>query len=155
MTAAETVLEAIREVVCGLPRTCQRLTMVPLVSDRVSDADYLVLDEALERGWVEITESSDAGQVPELKVVNRGDMAVLLLDGEQLVGAKQNRVLNLTILVPPHPFQDHSGFLRRVGAVASDIAQLWLFAVRPLCQGASRKDASGHKLTARIGCSPV
>jgi hypothetical protein len=102
MTAAETVLEAVREVVCGLPRTCQRLTMVPLVSDRVSDADYLVLDEALERGWVEITESSDAGQVPELKVVNRGDMAVLLLDGEQLVGAKQNRVLNLTILVPPH-----------------------------------------------------
>jgi hypothetical protein len=36
-----------------------------------------------------------------LKVVNRGDVAVLLLDGEELVGAKQNRVLNLTILVPP------------------------------------------------------
>lgn len=101
MTAAETVLDAVREVVCGLPVTCQGLTLVPLVSDRVSDSDYLVLDEALERGWVEITEWSDAGQVPELKVVNRGDMAVLLLDGEQLLGAKQNRVLNLTILVPP------------------------------------------------------
>ena len=36
-----------------------------------------------------------------MKVVNRGDVAVLLLDGEELVGAKQNRVLNLTILVPP------------------------------------------------------
>jgi len=36
-----------------------------------------------------------------LKVVNRGDVAVLLLDGEELVGAKHNRVLNLTILVPP------------------------------------------------------
>ena len=65
MTAADTVREAVREVMCGLPVTCQGLTMVPLVSDRVSDADYLVLDEALERGWVEITESSDAGQVPE------------------------------------------------------------------------------------------
>jgi ARG and Rhodanese-Phosphatase-superfamily-associated Protein domain len=35
-----------------------------------------------------------------LKIVNRGDMAVLLLDGEELLGAKQNRVINLTILVP-------------------------------------------------------
>src|SRR4030095_6194069 len=51
---------------------------------------------------VEITESSETGQVPELKVVNRGDSAVLLLDGEELLGAKENRGLNLTILAPAH-----------------------------------------------------
>jgi hypothetical protein len=28
---------------------------------------------------------------------------VLLLDGEELVGAKQNRVLNLTVLAPAPP----------------------------------------------------
>jgi hypothetical protein len=34
-------------------------------------------------------------------VVNKGDAAVLLLDGEELRGAKQNRILNTTILVGP------------------------------------------------------
>jgi hypothetical protein len=32
-------------------------------------------------------------------VVNRGPEPVLIIDGEELVGAKQNRVVNLTILV--------------------------------------------------------
>jgi hypothetical protein len=39
--------------------------------------------------------------VPELKLNNESDEPVLLLDGEELIGAKQNRVLNLTILAPP------------------------------------------------------
>jgi hypothetical protein len=34
-------------------------------------------------------------------VENKGDVAVLILDGEELAGAKQNRVLNTTILVGP------------------------------------------------------
>ena len=39
--------------------------------------------------------------MPELRVKNSGDVAVLILDGEELVGAKQNRSVNVTILVPP------------------------------------------------------
>jgi len=39
--------------------------------------------------------------VPELAVVNDGDIHVLLLDGEELRGAKQNRMLNTTILLKP------------------------------------------------------
>jgi hypothetical protein len=38
--------------------------------------------------------------VPQLLFRNFGDLAVFLLDGEELVGAKQNRVLNLSILAP-------------------------------------------------------
>jgi hypothetical protein len=38
--------------------------------------------------------------VPELRFENLGENPVLLFDGEVLVGAKQNRVLNLTILAP-------------------------------------------------------
>ena len=45
---------------------------------------------------------SESGRVPELTIVNDGPVPVLLLDGEELVGAKQNRIVNLTILVPPH-----------------------------------------------------
>ena len=37
--------------------------------------------------------------MPQLIVTNAADQPLLLLDGEQLVGAKQNRVLNTTVLI--------------------------------------------------------
>jgi hypothetical protein len=61
---------------------------------------YRTLDEALEAGTVRITEIGEQGTVPELHLENLGEQPVLLLDGEELVGAKQNRVLNLTVLAP-------------------------------------------------------
>ena len=39
------------------------------------------------------------GHVPELAFENGSDEKILLVDGDELVGARQNRVLNLTILV--------------------------------------------------------
>ncbi len=54
------------------------------------------------KGLVTVTEVSQSGSVPELKVVNKADVPVLLLDGEELAGAKQNRVLNTTILLMEH-----------------------------------------------------
>jgi hypothetical protein len=41
--------------------------------------------------------------VPQLLFINDAMRPVLLLDGEELVGAKQNRVLNLTVLAPAPP----------------------------------------------------
>jgi hypothetical protein len=40
--------------------------------------------------------------VPELLVDNQDDRRVLFLDGEELIGAKQNRVLNASVLVAAH-----------------------------------------------------
>ena len=37
--------------------------------------------------------------MPELLVLNRGSHPVLLIDGEELAGAKQNRVLNVSLLL--------------------------------------------------------
>jgi hypothetical protein len=62
--------------------------------------DYQTLDEALAAGTATITEVSDSGSVPELLFRNKGEQAVFLLDGEELVGAKQNRILNITLLAP-------------------------------------------------------
>ena len=59
----------------------------------------MTLDEALAGGLIEVTEVSQGGAVPELKVVNKSPRMVLILDGEELVGAKQNRIVNTTILV--------------------------------------------------------
>jgi ARG and Rhodanese-Phosphatase-superfamily-associated Protein domain len=47
-----------------------------------------------------VTELGHGGSVPELRFENNAEKPVLLIDGEELIGAKQNRVLNLTILVP-------------------------------------------------------
>jgi len=46
-----------------------------------------------------VGEVSRGGSVPELKVVNKSNRMVLILDGEELVGAKQNRIVNTTILI--------------------------------------------------------
>lgn len=61
--------------------------------------EYLTMKEALEAGLLQITEVSEGGNVPNLKAINKADKPVLLLDGEEVAGAKQNRVLNTTILV--------------------------------------------------------
>jgi len=74
--------------------------MMPIIRDEDGCSDYVTLDEALAKEWAEITEVNDGGQVSELKIIVKGTAPVLLLDGEELIGAKQNRVLNLTILAP-------------------------------------------------------
>lgn len=64
--------------------------------------DYATLDEALEARWIEVTESSESGQVSRIRIINRSDRMVFLMAGEQLVGCKQNRVLNTSIMVAAH-----------------------------------------------------
>ncbi len=103
------VAAALSSVVLGPEVTFEHLTMIPLLAHRMpdhgprtSDLGYLVLDDALASGTAEVTEISEHGSVPELKFLNRGENPVLIVDGEELVGAKQNRVVNLTILVAAH-----------------------------------------------------
>src|SRR5437762_1881099 len=61
---------------------------------------YLTLDEAMAAGSLEVAEISESGSVPKLKVTNRSDLMTFLMSGEQLIGAKQNRVLNVSVMVP-------------------------------------------------------
>ena len=81
------------------PQSHGSLTVVPLAfwSDR--GPRYETLAAALRAGTFHVTEVSDGGSVPELRVINQGARGVLILDGEELVGAKQNRVLNAAVLV--------------------------------------------------------
>jgi len=75
------------------------LAMAPLFCTMPGGPDYITLKEALASGRLTISEVSQGGSVPELKLINDCDRDVLMLDGEELAGAKQNRVLNTTILV--------------------------------------------------------
>lgn len=84
------------------PVTFRAVTVLPLRAPAPVDPPWLLMLEALAAGSVEVTEISKEGSVPTLHVVNRASEDVLLLDGEELVGAKQNRVLNTTVLVRAH-----------------------------------------------------
>ena len=96
------ITDSLSQITVGAPISVGNLTVFPLLNGACNVADYLTLDEALEKGIASVTEVSKSGSVPELRFVNKGDLSVLLVDGEELIGAKQNRILNLTILVPGH-----------------------------------------------------
>jgi hypothetical protein len=84
----------------GEPRSFGSLTLVPLYPEAQPAADYVGLDEGLA-GGLTVTEASDAGLVETLLVANPLATAVLLYEGEELVGAKQNRIVERSILVAP------------------------------------------------------
>jgi hypothetical protein len=94
------IIDTISQIKIGMPATFHNLTLFPLTDGKGMAADYLTLDEALVKKSAHVTEVSEGGSVPELKFVNESGQPVFLLDGEELVGAKQNRVLNLSILAP-------------------------------------------------------
>jgi len=77
------------------------MQVTPLFLDIPGNKDYLILDEAIKQKAAKIMEVSEGGNVPELKFDNSSAFSILLLDGEELIGAKQNRIVNLTILVGP------------------------------------------------------
>jgi hypothetical protein len=82
----------------GDPAAYRGVVITPLFPRRTPVAPYLTLGEALPLG-LRVTEIDTDGSVPELAVVNPLATDVLLYDGEELVGAKQNRILNVTVLV--------------------------------------------------------
>lgn len=88
------------DVTVGPAASAGDLTVFPLVSSAPREPRYETLANAVAGGRARVTETSTAGSVPDLRVLNDGDLPVLIVDGEELVGAKQNRIVNLTILVP-------------------------------------------------------
>jgi hypothetical protein len=86
----------------GDPVRHEALCVFPLFSEPNSKIDYRLSDEALADESLLIEEISEGGSVPDLLVENKGDVRVLFLEGEELVGAKQNRILNTSVLVAAH-----------------------------------------------------
>lgn len=78
----------------------RNLTIFPILAEKDRDLPYLLLAEALAAGILTIGEKN-GGQVPVLLATNAGKEGVLVLDGEQLIGARQNRMTNRSILLPP------------------------------------------------------
>ena len=95
----DTVKEKLQKIDLGEMQQFRNVSVFPLYSKSKAPTRHLVLKEAMAKGLITISEVSESGHVPELKVVNNADIPVLILDGEELFGAKQNRVLNTTVLL--------------------------------------------------------
>lgn len=95
-----TVESTIFALSVGEPVAHGALAAFPLVSTRRGSLRYLLLSEALRDDLVTVREVSLGGSVPQLAVENRAEAPVLVVDGEELVGAKQNRIANLSMLIP-------------------------------------------------------
>ena len=96
----EPLQEILHSIEHGAPLVHGALTVIPLLTLSSKEVDWVTLDEAGDD--VVVTEASGGASVPTLEVSNAGDRPLLLLDGEELIGAKQNRVLNTTVLVGAH-----------------------------------------------------
>lgn len=75
------------------------LSVFPLSSRMESAYDYLTLEEAMEAALVTAGEVG-GGAVPDAAVSNNGEKDVFIMDGEELIGAKQNRTVNISLIAP-------------------------------------------------------
>lgn len=89
-----------KEIVFGEMQTYRNLAVFPILADVDAEPVYMTLAAALKEQVLLVSEASESGSVPEILVTNKADMPVLILDGEELKGAKQNRASNTTVLVP-------------------------------------------------------
>lgn len=93
------IVNYLQHIALGEPKSYERLTLFPMYLDNGKGPDFLTLGQAMGEQLLTITEVSESGSVGDLKVENKCSRPVLILDGEELIGAKQNRVLNTTILL--------------------------------------------------------
>jgi hypothetical protein len=116
----------------GEPTHCHNLTLFPLVWPQPHEPPFLLLSKAIEAGEAVVEEVSEAGSVPNLAVTNRASRPLLIPEGEILVAAKQNRVIDVTVLL------------------AAGVK----FTVPVSCVKAGRGRYQSQQLTARYGAPP-
>ncbi|MEE2828837.1 MAG: DUF6569 family protein [Myxococcota bacterium] len=83
----------------GAFQSFKNLTALPLLGPELHRTIKTLASPGIREIFT-VTEVSESGQVPALRVRNAGDDPVLLLDGEELLGGKQARVMNSSVLVP-------------------------------------------------------
>jgi len=94
----------IPDIQVGQPMCCGGVAVFPLFAERslfpdgTGSCDYALAGEAMVAGTVAVSEVSEKGEVPALMVDNCGELPVLFVEGEEVRGGKQNRVLRSSVL---------------------------------------------------------
>lgn len=97
----EKFIKAIESFTIGDSIEVDRFVVFPIFAEEKTK-NFITLDEAMKKHLVKITEVDSAGSVPAVRVINFAKKFLVIFVGEILVGAKQNRVVNTTIVVKPH-----------------------------------------------------
>ena len=84
----------------GDPTEFDNLAIVPLFHEQKNPPKYITLEEGLTESFLEVEELENGASVNEILIRNKSDAKALLFEGEELLGAMQNRILNVSVLVP-------------------------------------------------------
>ena len=140
------VKEYLRHLRLGDLQSHEHVSVIPLYCGSLEDPpSYVGLADAMQAGTLRVTEVSESGSVPHVLVFNDGDEPVLIIDGEELIGAKQNRVADTSIL-----FKERS---RTVVPVSCTEARRWAYSSAQFAESnavlerriRSRKSRSVHR----------
>jgi ARG/rhodanese/phosphatase superfamily protein len=78
-----------------------RVALVPIVATGALDRRaYATLHESMARGTATITEATEGFDVEHVFVTNRGAQPLLVLNGEVIIDAHQDRVLAESVVIP-------------------------------------------------------
>ncbi len=95
------IRDLIENLEVGEPVHYENLSIIPVYTTHIQDhSHYTMLDEAIDRGWLEITEVG-RGNVPQVKVTNRSGKPVYMMGGEILTGCRQDRIVGRDVLLRP------------------------------------------------------
>jgi hypothetical protein len=78
------------------------LSVLQFSTSNQNTFNYVSGDSAIKDKLIEIKEINEAGSVNNIFVINNSGEFVFLSDGDVLIGAKQNRVLNTSVLLAPN-----------------------------------------------------
>ena len=83
-------------------QTFEDLSIVQIGTSDQDTLEYISCGKAIAGGKLHLMEVSPSGSVNTITVLNETNACVFLMDGDVLTGAKQNRVVNTSILLSPH-----------------------------------------------------
>jgi hypothetical protein len=89
------------EITVAAPTVVGSLAVFPLIADRSPSVRYISFAEAVQRG-ASVKELPGGASVNDLIVNNPLDVPVLLYEGEEVLGAQQNRTFDVSVLIAAH-----------------------------------------------------
>lgn len=97
----EQISNCISEFKFKSPFMFNGLKLYPISFKSKSLKDYVLLDDCFDQNLVEVFELSSSGDVQNIVIRNNNEKNLLIIDGEAIIGAKQNRIAQTTIVIAP------------------------------------------------------
>jgi hypothetical protein len=99
-SAGQVILDQLASLRVGVGVAHAGMTVFPVFASSAAAPAlrYRTLEQAIAESAVEVVEQASA-TVPELTLRNKGDVMIFVLDGEEVIGGRQNRIVNASFLI--------------------------------------------------------